>query len=78
MRAPTPIPPLPAAGGPVTSPCVNICQMDEATGLCRGCRRSLDEIAVWSQLGDAARLAIWRQLALRPPPRPLPLPDAAA
>lgn len=31
----------------VASPCVNVCQMDAATGWCRGCARSLDEIAGW-------------------------------
>lgn len=31
----------------VPSPCVNVCQMDPASGLCRGCLRTLDEIASW-------------------------------
>jgi predicted Fe-S protein YdhL (DUF1289 family) len=42
----------------VQSPCINICQMDAATGLCRGCSRTLDEIAAWARLDDTARLAI--------------------
>lgn len=36
--------------------------MDAARGLCVGCMRTLDEIAAWSALPDAARIAIWRQL----------------
>ena len=28
---------------PSPSPCVNICQMDAATGWCAGCLRTLDE-----------------------------------
>jgi predicted Fe-S protein YdhL (DUF1289 family) len=32
--------------------------MDEASGLCIGCARTLDEIASWSVLDDAARGAI--------------------
>jgi predicted Fe-S protein YdhL (DUF1289 family) len=28
------------------SPCVNVCVLD-ATGLCRGCLRSIEEIARW-------------------------------
>lgn len=40
---------------PVPSPCVNICQMDEATGWCAGCLRTLDEIALWSQLPEAVK-----------------------
>ncbi|MDH5338586.1 MAG: DUF1289 domain-containing protein, partial [Rubrivivax sp.] len=38
--------------GPVPSPCINVCQMDEATGWCRGCLRTIDEIALWGSLPD--------------------------
>ena len=49
----------------VPSPCVNVCRMHDATGWCEGCKRTLDEIAAWSTLDDAAKRAVWRQLALR-------------
>ena len=49
----------------VPSPCVNICRMDEQTGLCAGCLRTLDEIAVWSMLDDAAREDVWAAIAQR-------------
>jgi predicted Fe-S protein YdhL (DUF1289 family) len=39
--------------------------MDERTGWCRGCFRTLDEIAAWAQLDDDAKRAVWRQLAAR-------------
>ena len=39
--------------------------MDAATGLCRGCSRTLDEIAAWSRLDDTARLAILTAVAAR-------------
>ena len=58
----------------VPSPCVNICRMDAASGLCEGCRRTLDEIANWSLLPDAAKRAVWAQL----PGRSLGLPAPAA
>ncbi len=29
------------------SPCVGVCLIDEQTGLCEGCLRTLDEVAVW-------------------------------
>jgi predicted Fe-S protein YdhL (DUF1289 family) len=32
--------------------------MDDASGLCIGCARTLDEIASWSVLDDDARRAI--------------------
>jgi predicted Fe-S protein YdhL (DUF1289 family) len=48
----------------VPSPCVNICRLN-AEGLCVGCRRSLSEIAEWSQASDARRLEILSTLEAR-------------
>jgi len=53
---------------PVPSPCVNICKIDPYTGMCHGCRRTLDEIAAWSALGDADKRWVWQQLPGREPP----------
>jgi predicted Fe-S protein YdhL (DUF1289 family) len=39
----------------ITSPCINLCRMSAATGLCEGCLRSLDEIAHWSAYDDDAK-----------------------
>ena len=47
------------------SPCINVCRIDEATGLCVGCLRTLDEIAAWSGLSDRDRQDVWTRLALR-------------
>lgn len=55
----------PAAAGPVPSPCVNVCQMDAATGWCQGCLRTLDEIACWSSLRDADKRAVLAELPRR-------------
>ena len=49
----------------VPSPCVSICRMNEATGLCEGCLRTIDEIAAWSVLDDDARRAVWDAIARR-------------
>lgn len=42
----------------VPSPCINVCQMDAGSGLCRGCFRTLDEIAGWSRAGDDEKIRI--------------------
>jgi len=42
----------------VASPCVKVCEMDDAIGLCRGCLRTLDEIACWSGLPPEGRRAV--------------------
>jgi predicted Fe-S protein YdhL (DUF1289 family) len=39
--------------------------MDERTGWCVGCARSLDEIGAWSALSDPQKTAVWSQLAER-------------
>lgn len=58
--------------GPVPSPCINVCRMDAASGLCEGCQRTLDEIAVWSQMADADKRAVWAALAHRRAARATP------
>jgi len=54
-----------AAAGDVGSPCVSVCRMDPATGLCEGCLRTLGEIAGWSRMDDAARRRVWAALVER-------------
>ena len=50
---------------PIASPCIDICEMDAASGLCRGCLRTLDEIGGWSGLSEADRLRIMNALSSR-------------
>ncbi|MBI1649177.1 DUF1289 domain-containing protein [Hyphomicrobium sulfonivorans] len=47
------------------SPCIGVCKLDEASGLCLGCARTGDEIGAWAGMGEAARDAIWQQLPER-------------
>lgn len=49
----------------VPSPCVNVCRMNDATGFCEGCFRTLDEIACWSGYTREEKLAVRAQLAAR-------------
>jgi len=59
-------PVAPAASEPfVPSPCVSVCQMDARTGLCRGCLRTIDEIAAWSRYNEADKRAVWARIAER-------------
>jgi predicted Fe-S protein YdhL (DUF1289 family) len=51
--------------GPIASPCIKVCAIDPATGLCLGCARTLDEIARWSVMGDAERARIMGELRAR-------------
>ncbi len=56
------VPPEPAS---IASPCVNICQIDQATGWCLGCGRTIPEIMNWSAKPPETRRAIRAAL----PPR---------
>lgn len=37
------------------SPCAKVCVMDPESDLCRGCYRTLDEIARWGSMSDEER-----------------------
>ena len=55
----------PASDEPVASPCISVCRMDAVTGLCVGCLRTLDEIALWGALDDDARRDVLEAIAVR-------------
>ena len=50
---------------PVPSPCIDVCTLDERTGLCQGCLRHIDEIAAWGVLDDRQKLEVWDLIAER-------------
>lgn len=50
---------------PVPSPCVSVCQMDVRSGLCRGCLRTIDEIAAWSRYAEAEKRTVLARIAER-------------
>ena len=49
----------------VPSPCIAVCTIDDASGLCLGCRRSIDEIRDWPILSREEKLAVLDLLAER-------------
>ena len=42
----------------IESPCIGVCAMDEATGFCQGCYRTLDEIQQWWDLSNMQKQQI--------------------
>jgi predicted Fe-S protein YdhL (DUF1289 family) len=46
----------------VKSPCIKVCQMDPARGVCIGCCRSLDEVARWGGMTDRERSEVMAEL----------------
>lgn len=55
--------PPPESG--VESPCNLVCTIDRVTGLCLGCARTLDEIAIWGVASNDERRSILRAVAER-------------
>ena len=47
------------------SPCTGVCRIDETTGWCLGCRRTLEEIATWSSADAVQRQAVLDALPQR-------------
>ncbi len=49
----------------MASPCVSVCRMDAASGLCVGCLRTLDEIARWGNADISYKRAVWTNIEAR-------------
>lgn len=58
------MPDQPSASGEANpvSPCLGICLMDPATRLCRGCLRTVEEIAAWYSATPAEKREILTRL----------------
>ena len=50
---------------PIASPCVEVCNIDEARGYCWGCFRTLDEIASWLEYSPEQRADLMLDLERR-------------
>ncbi len=49
----------------VLTPCVKVCVVDAASGLCSGCGRTLAEIGGWLGFSDDQRRAVMAALPAR-------------
>ncbi len=49
----------------VPSPCLSVCQMNEATGLCLGCFRTIEEIGCWGNADDSFKRDVWARIEAR-------------
>ncbi|MBD3765486.1 MAG: DUF1289 domain-containing protein, partial [Rhodobacterales bacterium] len=55
----------PTSGSSLVSPCTGVCRMDQDSGLCLGCARTSEEIALWRDAPPAFRDAVWDALPAR-------------
>ncbi len=49
----------------VPSPCINVCAIDDGSGECVGCARTMAEIIAWPMLSPAAKRAVLERIAAR-------------
>jgi uncharacterized protein len=47
------------------SPCIGVCTIDEDSGFCLGCARSLPEVANWRRFSDTQKGELLRKLPQR-------------
>ncbi|MDX2265791.1 MAG: DUF1289 domain-containing protein [Hyphomicrobiales bacterium] len=50
---------------PPPTPCVGVCRIEAVSGLCLGCARTGEEIALWRDAGPEAQTRIWAALPER-------------
>lgn len=49
----------------IQSPCIGVCAMNEATGLCHGCYRTIEEIREWWDMSPEQRSRVLDALDAR-------------
>jgi uncharacterized protein len=49
----------------IATPCIKVCVVDGASGLCLGCFRTLSEIGGWTRLTDEQRATVMTDLPNR-------------
>jgi len=53
------------ATAPVPTPCIGVCDLDEPTGLCKGCARTAEEVGAWPDADPEYKQRVWDALAAR-------------
>ncbi|MBA3696087.1 MAG: DUF1289 domain-containing protein [Methylotenera sp.] len=49
----------------IKSPCIGVCAINDLSGLCYGCHRTLDEIKGWWDMRPSEQKSLLSQLAER-------------
>ncbi len=49
----------------ISTPCIQLCVLEQSTGLCIGCGRTRAEIGAWGTMDEAGRRAIMATLSER-------------
>lgn len=53
------------ADNEVNTPCIGVCAINEETGLCQGCYRTLEEIKGWWDKSNEEKTVLLKELEVR-------------
>ena len=51
--------------GDFPSPCIGVCRIDDRSGLCLGCWRTMDEIVRWGATSQDNKRVLWLHVLQR-------------
>ncbi len=51
--------------GPLPSPCIGICTINQVRKQCDGCFRTIDEIVIWGSASEEQKRTIWLAIKQR-------------
>jgi len=49
----------------IPSPCIGVCAMNESSGLCEGCFRTIDEIRAWWDMDNDGKAQVMQVIEQR-------------
>jgi uncharacterized protein len=49
----------------IQSPCIGVCSMDDLTGVCLGCYRTIEEIQGWWDMDNTTKQAVIAEASAR-------------
>jgi hypothetical protein len=49
----------------IPSPCIGVCSIDNSSGFCEGCYRTLEEIQQWWDMDNSAKSEVIKQASAR-------------
>lgn len=56
----------------IETPCIKVCRLDDSSGLCVGCGRTIEEVAAWVAMSAPERQRVMAALPARLAARRMP------
>lgn len=46
----------------VPSPCISVCAIEESSGFCKGCKRTVQEVSMWLYMSEEEKARVVAEL----------------